>query len=60
VKLHSNQPMTERELAQYLDRFADLFLPMGGPTNDSLIQAEIHWHELKKRPGQATFDSSGD
>lgn len=60
VKLHSNQPMSERELAQYLDRFADLFLPTDGPTQDSLIQAEIHWHELRKRPGQSAFDSTGD
>jgi hypothetical protein len=60
VKLHSNQPMTEREMARYLDRFADLFLPMDGPTDDSLIQAEIHWHELKKRPGQKACDSSGE
>lgn len=60
VKLHSHQPMTERELARYLDRFADLFLPTDGPTDDSLIQAEIHWHELKKRPGQSALDSQGD
>lgn len=59
VKLHSNQPMTESELARYLDRFADLFLPTDGPTDGSLIQAEIHWHELKKRPGQTAVDSSG-
>jgi hypothetical protein len=51
--------MTERELARYLDRFADLFLPTDGPTDGSLIQAEIHWHELKKRPEQSAFDSSG-
>ena len=60
VKLHSNQPMTERELARFLDRFADLFLPTDGPTDDSLIQAEIHWHELRKRPGQTALDSSSD
>ena len=60
VKLHSNQPMTESELARYLDRFADLFLPTHGPTDDSLIQAEINWHQLKKRPGQTAWDSLGD
>jgi hypothetical protein len=60
VKLHSNQPMTERELARYLDRFADLFLPTDGPTDDSLIQAEINWHELKRRPGQKALGPSAD
>lgn len=60
VKLHSNQPMTEGELARYLDRFADLFLPTDGPTDDSLIQAEINWHQLKRRPGQTAWDSPDD
>ncbi len=49
VKLHAGQPMSEQELARFLDRFAELFLPTDGPTDDSLIQAEIHWHELRER-----------
>jgi hypothetical protein len=49
VRLHSDQAMSERELARFLDRFAELFLPTDGPTDDSLIQAEIHWRELRKR-----------
>ena len=49
VKFHGKQPISERELARFLDRFAELFLPTGGPTDDSLIQAEIHWHELRER-----------
>lgn len=49
VKLQGNRALTERELARFLDRFAELFLPTDGPTDDSLIQAEIHWHELRER-----------
>ncbi len=49
VKLHSDQPLSERELARFLDRVAELFLPTEGPMDNSWIQAEIHWHELKER-----------
>lgn len=49
VKLQGDRTMTERELAHFLNRFAELFLPTDGPTDDSLVQAEIHWHELRER-----------
>ena len=56
VKLHAGQPISKRELARFLDRFAELFLPTDGPTDDSLIQAEIHWHELRERIQDQSFD----
>ena len=37
VKWQGNRSLTERELARFLDRFAELFLPTDGPTDDSLI-----------------------
>ncbi len=49
VRLHSGQPLGAEELARFLDRFAELFLPTDGPTENSLVEAEIHWHELRKR-----------
>lgn len=58
VRLHADRSMSAAELARFLDRFAELFLPTEGPTEDSLIQAEIHWHELRKRARKESLDSS--
>ena len=60
VRLHSGRPMGASELACFLNRFAELFLPTDGPTDDSLIQAEIHWHELRKRGSAKRSDPSTD
>ncbi len=60
VKLHARQPISERELARFLDRFAELFLPTDGPTGDSLIQVEIHWHELRERLKDQFLEPPGE
>lgn len=60
VKLQGDRVLTEQELARFLDRFAELFLPTDGPTDDSLVQAEIHWHELRERVRDNSSDYPPD
>jgi len=65
VTLEADCSLSEAQVARFLDLFAELYLPTEGPTEDSWLQAEIHWHELhetgpKKSLGNSREENGND
>lgn len=58
VTLEADCSLSQAQVARFLNRFAELYLPTEGPTEDSWLQAEIHWHELHKTGPKKSLGNS--